>query len=125
MLQTKKMLKQRIRDLESELKEARHHILRSALVDAADLPQCKSKACYNCKYITFMYHPTNGAMYLLGCGKELACEDFEFTDANKPDWEARKEWLLWRLQVQFPSQSSTLCDSCVHAPLPPCHEEES
>lgn len=121
MFQSKKQLNSRIEELERQIKELQHHTLRSALVDTADLPPCKSPACYNCKYITFLTHPENGALYLLGCGKDLACPEFEYTEANKPSWEERKEWLLWRLRAQFPFQSSKVDDSCVHAPLPTCH----
>ncbi len=124
MFQTKRQLRDRISDLESEIRKLRHHTLRSALVDAADLPPCKSLACYNCKYITFLTHPETGALYLLGCGKELVCTEFEHTEANKPSWKERKEWLRWRIKAQFPYQSATLDSTCVHAPLPPCHSAQ-
>lgn len=124
IFETRRALKVRIAKLESEIRELRHHTLRSALVDAADLPPCKSMACYNCKHIVFMEHPTMGSLYLLGCGKELSCDGFEPREEIIPTWEERKQWLLWRLQAQFPSQSSTLDESCVHAPLPPCHSAQ-
>lgn len=124
MFQTKEQLKRRIEELEEQLKSLRHHTLRSALVDSADLPPCKSLACWNCRYITFISHPETGALYLLGCGKELVCHGMEYTEANKPSWQDRKEWLLWRIRAQFPSQSATVDDLCIHDPLPPCHSAQ-
>lgn len=122
---TKKEMACRIESLQRQLRELRHHTLRSALVDAADLPPCKSLACWNCQYITFITNPENGAIFLLGCGRGLHCGGFESSKEQKPTWQKRKQWLLWRMQTQFPNQSATLDETCVHVPLPPCHKEES
>lgn len=75
-------------------KELAHHKKRIALMDATDLPKCKSVACYNCKHCAWLYNPGSTAIYLLGCGKDLKCKDFEFTGLNKPPaWERETEIL--------------------------------
>lgn len=123
MFKTRKQLKKRILDLEKELKVAKHHNLRSALVEKADLPKCKSVACYNCKYVTFLYHPENGAMYLLGCGKDLTCNDFVYTDKNKPPIFDREEELLTMVSISTECQEHCQSGPCLQIPRPPCHIE--
>lgn len=76
MFETKKKLRHQIEELEKQLASERHHNRRSALVDNADLPKCKSLACYKCEHIVTAVSP-GGAVYLLGCGKDLSCDDLE------------------------------------------------
>lgn len=80
-------LKHTISDLERTLSRERHHNRRSALVSAAHLPPCKSLACYGCKHIVFA-PDGHGALYLLGCGKELKCEDFSGANRTPEKFEA-------------------------------------
>lgn len=127
MFQTKKQLKKRIAELEERIHAEQHHTRRSALIDEADLPKCKSTACYNCKYVSFAYHPGNGAMYLLGCGRDLAlngCAGYEHTDANKGPIEEMRYRLLTMVKGYWPDQSTCLSPDCVHLPQPPCHERD-
>lgn len=124
MFRTKKYLKQRIAQLE---KEVEHHRKRSALVEAADLPKCESVACYNCKYCTWLYHPGNGASYLLGCGKNISCKDFQPTDSNKPPLEVRVDLMKCFIEKGFlssPAYQEFGTDGLVLvSPLPSCHQE--
>lgn len=88
-----------------------HHKKRIALMDATDLPKCKSVACYNCKHCAWLYNPGSTAIYLLGCGKDLKCKDSEFTGLNKPPaWERGIEMLTaeekGRLFEENPADSS-------------------
>jgi len=125
MYKTRKRLKAEIARLQ---KEVAHHRLRSALVDKADLPKCKSVACYNCKYCTFLYNPSTSALYLLGCGKDLTCKDFIFTDKNKPPLWEREEALI-RMEGKRESfesnpssnQAQNLNGAMLVVPRPPCH----
>lgn len=119
----------RVKELEAEneklRKEVSHHKMRSALVEKAGLPKCKSTACYNCKYVSFMYNPGNGAMVLLGCGRDLAsggCQGYEHTDENKGPVEEMKYRLLSMAKDYLPDQEVSLSPPCVHLPQPPCHE---
>ena len=80
MFQSKKKLLCRIADLERELNTLRYHKMHSALVDKADLPKCKSIACAKCDHAVYLNVPGPGYM-LMGCGKDLNCEDFK----ERPD----------------------------------------
>lgn len=115
---------------EKDLKrQLAHHKKRIALMDATDLPKCKSVACYNCKHCAWLYNPGSTAIYLLGCGKDLKCKDFEFTGLNKPPaWERETEMLTaeekGRLFEENPLDSSKRqpfqpIDS---VPRPSCHQ---
>lgn len=113
-------------DLERKLA---HHMKRIALMDATDLPKCKSVACYNCKHCAWLYNPGSTAIYLLGCGKDLKCKNFEFTGLNKPPaWDREMEMLTaeekGRLSEENPLDNSKRqpfqpIDS---VPQPSCHQ---
>lgn len=127
MFKTRKQLKQQIERLE---KEVAHHKLRTALVDTAGLPKCKSVACYNCKYCTFLYNPGSAALYLLGCGKNISCELFEATDKNKPPLKERLDEVArmcaneeYNLTILRKTPKSSPDDLVLMSPLPPCHQE--
>lgn len=114
-------------DLERKLA---HHMKRIALMDATDLPKCKSVACYNCKHCAWLYNPGSTAIYLLGCGKGLKCKDFEFTGLNKPPaWERKSEMI--RMEEMSESSEESALDAQMRppfqpidsAPKPPCHCE--
>lgn len=103
-----------------------HHAFRSALVNKADLPKCASIACYNCKHVAYVYHPANGALYLLGCAKGGdVCGGFEHSPKDTGATEAIKETLLQLLRDQFPTLQGAVSDDCVYLPTPLCHEAES
>lgn len=106
-------------DLERKLA---HHMKRIALMDATDLPKCKSVACYNCKHCAWLYNPGSTAIYLLGCGKGLKCKDFEFTGLNKPPaWERANE--VVRKITGYPiGEEEDFSDPVLDVPLPPCHQ---
>lgn len=124
MFQTKGKLKKRIAELEAQLKELRHHTLRSALVEKADLPKCKSPACYSCKHIVYVLNPTGGGLYLIGCGKALACSGFQAKEKTAEQAEAVKHTLYSMAKYYFPSLESFPIDDCVHIPQPPCHSAQ-
>ncbi len=116
---------------EKDLKrQLAHHKKRIALMDATDLPKCKSVACYNCKHCAWLYNPGSTAIYLLGCGKDLKCKDFEFTGLNKPPaWERESEML--RMEEMSESSGESSLDAQMRPPFqpidsvpqPPCHCE--
>ncbi len=120
--QTKK-----IQELKWQIHKQNHHIVRSALVERANLPPCKSVACYNCKFCTFLYHPTNGALYLLGCGKDIRCDNFVYTGTNKPDPKERFDCINYNSPLL---QSEFFVDAyaeSLQARVPPfdCFEQDS
>ena len=109
---------------EEQLKrEIAHHRQRTALVEAADLPKCKSVACYNCRYCAWLYNPGTGSIYLLGCGKDLKCADFDFTELNKPPaWERAN--VLSREITGIPlGEQEDFSDPALNVPPPQCHCE--
>lgn len=93
MRQSKKQLLQRIQELEKELRNEKFHSKRSALVDKANLPKCKSLACAGCRHIIYQHVPGLGTI-LLGCGKDLACPDFEEPVIPRPDISQEYQLLL-------------------------------
>ena len=75
MFQTKRNLRAKIAELERELEKERHHDRRSALVHSVNLPKCQSLACVGCAFAVFQ-KGSGDEIFLLGCGKELKCNDF-------------------------------------------------
>lgn len=121
-METRRQLKERITQLEKQLKWEQHHTRRSALVDKADLPKCESQACYNCKNIVYLAVPTTGEVFLLGCGKNLTCKDFVYVN-GKPIWA--KEYELLRMGTDWPElELNSFQPPCVVVPRPPCHDEK-
>lgn len=101
MRQSKRFLKQRISELEQELEKQMYHNRRSALVEKANLPKCKSVACAGCDHI--VYQNVHGLGYiLLGCGKDLVCPDFKEREDKIPINELVQ--LLKRQDFQRQSQ---------------------
>lgn len=137
MLKRNKTAEGKVLELEAEVKALAeenaklknrfdHHVFRSALVDKADLPMCASIACYNCKHVAYVYHPANGALYLLGCAKGgNVCGGFEHSPKDAGAADAVKDALLQLLRYQFPELQGAVSADCVHLPTPLCHEEES
>lgn len=123
MFVTKRKLKVEIEMLQKKVQRLEHDRRRSALIQTADLPKCKSVACYNCKYCSFIYNPGNGALYLLGCGRDLKCKDFVFTDKNKPPVWERANALLSAAGKALECEEGYLPGSVLVAPQPPCHVE--
>lgn len=121
MFVTKRKLKAEILELQRKIRCLEHDERRSALVQMADLPKCESVACYNCKYCSFLYNPGNGALYLLGCGRDLKCKDFVCTDKNKPPVWERANALLSAEGKHQECEEGFLPDSVLVAPQPPCH----
>lgn len=142
MFKTKKQLKYRIAELEDQIKTERdsfetqiaqlkdklkreeHHNRRSALVEKADLPKCKSPACYSCKHIAYILHPGNGALYLIGCGKDLNCPDFQEREESAESVETLRETLYSMVKYYFPDLKFSPAYDCVHIPPPPCHSAQ-
>lgn len=75
MFQTRKQLKNIIAKLEAALAEERRV---NAFINNSDLPKCRSTACVNCKHI--IYKKYHGQTFVLGCGKDFGCQDFERED---------------------------------------------
>nr|DAL97687.1 MAG TPA: hypothetical protein [Caudoviricetes sp.] len=95
-------LREENRKLKLQLAEAqeadREYNRRSAIIDKAALPKCKSIACSGCKHIVVLY-TTWGGWYVLGCGKYNPCKDYEPTDITPEKAEAIREAL--NIQWQY------------------------
>jgi len=103
MFQTKNQLRREIRRLEAELSEAKNDLKCKVMIETADLPKCKSKACFSCKHIVFRHSPFNShTVYLVGCGKDLDCPDFTPDSTNKLPVDQCLEALQKDLQVLSP-----------------------
>lgn len=78
MFKTKKVLEleAEISKLRSELSAEQEKTRRSAFIEAAALPKCKSLACADCKYVAVQLSPYGGS-FILGCGKNNPCEDYK------------------------------------------------
>lgn len=74
-MKTRKQLLETIEDMEAQLSEERHKQIKTGFINAAGLPPCKSLACINCEHYVCM-KGENGAVYPLGCGKDIDCPDF-------------------------------------------------
>lgn len=85
-------LREENRDLKAQLSQEQEKIRRSAVIDKAALPQCKSIACAGCKHVVARY-TTWGGWYILGCGKNNPCEEYEPTDVTPEKAEAIREAL--------------------------------
>ena len=76
MFVTRKELEEENRKLREQLAAEQEKTRRSAVIDKAALPQCKSLACAGCKYVVGRYTLRNG-YYILGCGKDIPCKEYE------------------------------------------------
>ena len=91
-------LREENRKLKEQLAEEQEKTRRSAVIDNAALPRCKSIACSGCKHVVVRY-TTWGGWYVLGCGKNNPCEDYEPTDITPEKAEAIREAL--NIQWQY------------------------
>lgn len=82
MFRTKKVLRleAEIAKLKDELSAEQGKTRRSAFIEAAALPKCKSLACADCKYVVLQRTP-HGGVCILGCGKNNPCEDYKKDEA--------------------------------------------
>lgn len=76
MFVSRKELKRRLEQAESDLFAERTATRRSAIIESAALPQCKSLACVNCEHIVYASAPY-GNYYVVGCGKNNPCSDYK------------------------------------------------
>lgn len=86
------------RQLAEAQEAAQEDKLRSTVIDRAALPKCKSIACSGCKHVVVRY-TTWGGWYVLGCGKDNPCKDYEPTDITPEKAEAIREAL--NIQWQY------------------------
>lgn len=116
-METRRALRARIAELEAALA---HERSRSALMDAADLPKCKSIACYNCKNVVYVDIPETGEVFFLGCGKDHECKDFVYK-GGAPEWTKDKTvfMALGERRVLLLAKKE---NPCAAAPRPPCHD---
>lgn len=70
MHQSKKDLLSRIRFLEGLIEQYKIHA-----VGTADLRQCKSNMCFDCKYAVVSEGLFNQTLF--GCSKDCLCEDYD------------------------------------------------
>lgn len=78
MFKTKKVLEleAEISKLRSELSAEQEKTRRSAFIETAALPKCKSLACADCKYVVVQRSPYGGS-FILDCGKNNPCDDYK------------------------------------------------
>lgn len=84
MFQTRRILKNRIQELEEELKKEKELNRRTF---ASKLPPCKNPACAVCKY-SFRYY-IGTSTYTLGCLKGIDCEHFEILEPRQNGFPIR------------------------------------
>lgn len=105
-------------------KDVQHYRIRSALLDKTNLPKAKSVACYNCKYAAYVRYGECGVVFL-GCGRALAkggCDGYEYTDANRPNLEEIRDYMVTEGKDWQPSQVLSQCGAHENAHTPPCLE---
>ena len=94
MFVTKKQLKAKIRELESDLEEEREKTRVSAMIESEGLPKCKGILCRRCIYLVTVpgrhYHHE-----VLGCGKDAGCSDFT-PPRDRTSLESLPSSPLWR-----------------------------
>lgn len=69
--QTKRQLRERIRDLEYELKKTER---LNGVIEGANLPKCESEMCRGCIYCHIAYG-IDGT--IIGCTKRMVCADYQ------------------------------------------------
>lgn len=84
-------------NLKNNLRQSKEKTRRSAIIDKAALPQCKSLACAGCKYVVGRYTIRNG-YYILGCGKDNPCKEYEPSELTAEKVESIREALLQQWQ---------------------------
>lgn len=90
-------LREENRKLKEQLAAEQEKTRRSAVIDKAALPQCKSLACAGCKYVVGRYTIRNG-YYILGCGKDNPCKEYEPSELTVEKVESIREALLQQWQ---------------------------
>lgn len=90
-------LREENRRLRGQLAEEQEKTRRSAVIDKAALPPCKSLACAGCKYVVGRYTYRHG-YYILGCGKDNPCKDYEPSELTAEKFESIREALLQQWQ---------------------------
>jgi hypothetical protein len=85
-------LREENRKLKEQLSLEQEKTRRAALISDAALPQCLSLACSGCKHVVVRY-TTWGGWYVIGCGKDNPCKDYEPTDITPEKAEAIREAL--------------------------------
>lgn len=84
------------RDLKERLSQEQEKTRRSAFIETANLPKCKSLACVGCEHIVVQVTPYGG-YFVVGCGKNNPCGDY--AKSNAP--EAQKQAIRQVLQSQW------------------------
>lgn len=91
MFTTRKALKKRIAELEAEVSRKKTYEKISGFINDTDLPKCESLACVNCEHIVFQKH--RGYTFVLGCGKDHHCPDFQKSELSVEDRQLLREAL--------------------------------
>lgn len=99
MFVSRKELKRRLEQAERELSAEREATRRSAFIERAELPRCKSLACVNCEYIVYASAPLYGNSYVVGCGKNNPCADYKKKSEHIP-FDVKKKALQEALQLR-------------------------
>ena len=89
-------LREENRKLKEQLSLEQEKTRRSAFIETANLPECKSLACVGCEHIVVQVTPHDG-YFVVGCGKNNPCEDY--VKSNAP--EAQKQAIRQVLQSQW------------------------
>ncbi len=91
-----KRLREENRDLKAQLSQEQEKTRRSAFIETANLPKCKSLACVGCEHIVVQITPRGGC-FVVGCGKNNLCEDYIKADIP----EVQKQAIRQELQSQW------------------------
>ena len=89
-------LREENRDLKAQLSQEKEKTRRSAFIETANLPECKSMACVGCEHIVVQVTP-HGGYFVVGCGKNNPCRDYIKSNAS----EAQKQAIRQVLQSQW------------------------
>ena len=74
MFETKRTLRRRIEQLESDLEYLKRQNRVSGVIESSKLPKCKSMACAGCQKAVF--HLDAYGWVLVGCGADSFCKDY-------------------------------------------------
>lgn len=89
-------LREENRKLKEQLSLEQEKTRRSAFIETANLPKCKSLSCVGCEHIVVQITP-RGGYFVVGCGKNNPCRDY--IKSNAP--EAQKQAIRQVLQSQW------------------------
>lgn len=86
------------RDLKERLSQEQGKTRRSAFIETANLPKCKSLACVGCEHIVVQITP-HGGYFVVGCGKNNPCKDYIKSNVSEAQTQAIRQVLQSQWQL--------------------------